>query len=481
MLQRYNVFFASLAITLLIVTGFSYVLYSDHEYYHQLAFRQVESTVAMAASDVSKDIGSYVTRQITTAQGMANNPFLWDILTEEPLTYDEAAAQPILRYLKIFQERYHYDVAFLVSAKSLAYYYQDGFIKTVSPEAPFDIWYYNFLDSGRNYDIQIDHSEANDYATSIFVNCRIVDEDDNFLGVIGSGRKINSTEERVKSACLSLGLNIYVVNTGNAANAFAHEMEYFKPPEEVARLTGLPVDMITAKHNSPDPLWVGTRCLQIVHDPNLQWNFIIEKDTVPLMEACAERLRYDIICILLIIVGCVTISTGLIRKLNNRVKIVENMDAVTDLPNSKLFQEYFTDALKKNAAKPMTLIMFDIDNFKACNDTLGHLYGNTVLKLTATYIQANIGKQGFFSRWGGDEFIGLLFLSPKEAQKWVDDLNQHVREQNAARIPISLSIGLTAVDPAIEFADLLDQADAALYHAKANGKNRSVIYSPDLS
>ena len=76
MFQRYNVFFASLAITVLIVTGFSYVLYSDHEYYHHLALRQVESTVAMAASDVSKDIGSYVTRQITTAQGMANNPFL---------------------------------------------------------------------------------------------------------------------------------------------------------------------------------------------------------------------------------------------------------------------------------------------------------------------------------------------------------------------------------------------------------------------
>ena len=199
------------------------------------------------------------------------------------------------------------------------------------------------------------------------------------------------------------------------------------------------------------------------------------------METYAERLRYDIICILLIIVGCVTISTGLIRKLNHRVKIIENMDAVTDLPNSKLFQEYFANALKKHAPKPMTLVMFDIDNFKACNDTLGHLYGNTVLKLTAAYIQSNIKEKGFFSRWGGDEFIGLLFLSPKEAQKWVDDLNQHVREQNANRIPISLSIGLTAVDPTIEFADLLDQADAALYHAKANGKNRSIIYTPDLS
>ena len=481
MFQRYNVFFASLAITLLIVTGFSYVLYSDHNYYHELALRQVESTVAMAASDVSKDIGSYVNRQISTAQGMANNPFLWDALKEESLHYDELTAQPILRYLKIIQERYHYDVAFLVSTKSLAHYYQDGFIKTMSPEAPIDIWYYNFLDSGRNYDIQIDHSEANDYAASIFVNCRIVDENDNLLGVIGSGRKLNSTEELIKSACLSMGLNIYVVNTGNADNAFANEMEYFKPPEEVARLTGLPVSMITAKHNSHDPLWVGTRCLQIVHDPNLHWNFIIEKDTVPLMEAYAERLRYDIICILLIIVGCVTISTGLIRKLNNRVKTVENMDAVTDLPNSKLFQEYFANALKKYAAKPMTLVMFDIDNFKACNDTLGHLYGNTVLKLTATYIQTHIGEKGFFSRWGGDEFLGLFFLPPKEAQKWMDDLNQHVREQNADRIPISLSIGLTAVDPAIEFADLLDQADAALYHAKANGKNRSVIYSPDLS
>ena len=212
---------------------------------------------------------------------------------------------------------------------------------------------------------------------------------------------------------------------------------------------------------------------------NLHWNFIIEKDTVPLMEAYAERLRYDIICILLIIVGCVTISTGLIRKLNNRVKIVENMDAVTNLPNSKLFQERFLIELKKYGARPMTLVMFDIDNFKACNDTLGHLYGNTVLKLTADYIQKNIGQNGFFSRWGGDEFIGLFFQPPQETQKWMDELNRHVREQNANIIPISLSIGLTLVDSAIEFADLLDQADAALYQAKENGKNQSVIYTLD--
>ena len=123
--------------------------------------------------------------------------------------------------------------------------------------------------------------------------------------------------------------------------------------------------------------------------------------------------------------------------------------------------------------------MFDIDNFKACNDTLGHLYGNTVLKLTADYIQKNIGKNGFFSRWGGDEFIGLFFQPPQETQKWMDELNRHIREQNANIIPISLSIGLTLVDPAIEFADLLDQADAALYQAKENGKNQSVIYTLD--
>ena len=61
----------------------------------------------------------------------------------------------------------------------------------------------------------------------------------------------------------------------------------------------------------------------------------------------------------------------------------------------------------------------------------------------------------------------------------MDELNRHVREQNANIIPISLSIGLTLVDSAIEFADLLDQADAALYQAKENGKNQSVIYTPN--
>ena len=479
MFQRYNVFFASLAITLLIVTGFSFVLYSDHEYYHNLALKQVESTVSMAAADVSKNIGSYVAEQITIAEGMATDSFLWDWLATEPDAYDKDEVQPLLRYLGAYQKKYKYNLVFLISDKSLRYYYQDGLIKTISPDEPIDVWYYNFLRLGYAHDIQLDRSEIDNYASSIFVNCRVVNDAGEFLGVIGSGRKINSTQERINRSCEELGLNIYVVNTGNAANSLHWTMDYFKTPEEVARLTGLSPEEISTPHPRTDPIWLGTRCLKIEHDANLHWNFIIEKDTVPLMEAYAERLRYDIICILLIIVGCVTISTGLIRKLNNRVKIVENMDAVTNLPNSKLFQERFLIELGKYGAKPMTLVMFDIDNFKACNDTLGHLYGNTVLKLTADYIQKNIGKNGFFSRWGGDEFIGLFFQPPQETQKWMDELNRHIREQNANIIPISLSIGLTLVDPAIEFADLLDQADAALYQAKENGKNQSVIYTLD--
>ena len=165
MFQRYNVFFASLAITLLIVTGFSFVLYSDHEYYHNLALKQVESTVSMAAADVSKNIGSYVAEQITIAEGMATDSFLWDWLATEPDAYDKDEVQPLLRYLGAYQKKYKYNLVFLISDKSLRYYYQDGLIKTISPDEPVDVWYYNFLRLGRAHDIQLDRSQIDNYAS----------------------------------------------------------------------------------------------------------------------------------------------------------------------------------------------------------------------------------------------------------------------------------------------------------------------------
>lgn len=157
--------------------------------------------VTLAASNVSKDIRSYVGQQITVAQMMSKGPFLWEWLSQEPETYNESSVQPLLNYLKIYQRKYYYSAVFLVSDKSRIYYFQDGLNKIISPHAPIDSWYYNFLNLNREYDLQLDRSETDDNAVSLFVNCRIIDNEGNFLGVISSNPKIDKTHEQLLRCC----------------------------------------------------------------------------------------------------------------------------------------------------------------------------------------------------------------------------------------------------------------------------------------
>jgi two-component system chemotaxis response regulator CheY len=154
-------------------------------------------------------------------------------------------------------------------------------------------------------------------------------------------------------------------------------------------------------------------------------------------------------------------------------------DELTGLSNRRHFNENFTKAMSsaKRYHFNLSLIIADVDKFKLVNDTYGHSTGDQVLKLFATTIRSVARMEDITARWGGEEFILLLSHTPLDGAAV---LAERIRSGFAAESRAEMSFIVTASFGVVELRsgedaeDLIRRADAALYRAKEEGRNRVV-------
>ncbi len=155
-------------------------------------------------------------------------------------------------------------------------------------------------------------------------------------------------------------------------------------------------------------------------------------------------------------------------------------DALTHLPNRRSMQE----AIEREIAHatrhslPLAVLIVDLDHFKAVNDTLGHDAGDAVLRSTANALRTAIRTSDVVGRWGGEEFLLLLPHTDLTAAFLVAErirgaVATPVTASRGRTVSVTASIGLAVLSDADSRA-LVDAADAALYDAKAAGRDRTV-------
>ena len=157
-----------------------------------------------------------------------------------------------------------------------------------------------------------------------------------------------------------------------------------------------------------------------------------------------------------------------------------NSDSLTGLNNRRWLDELLS-RLKGKALgdlAPLCLMMLDVDHFKQFNDTYGHQKGDDVLRTVAKVMQGSLRPSDMVGRYGGEEFIVLLPGSSMSAAKIVAErLRQGVEVQKLEHegvplAPVTISIGVAQWDGGQKLEELIAQADAALYQAKEQGRNR---------
>jgi diguanylate cyclase (GGDEF)-like protein len=159
-------------------------------------------------------------------------------------------------------------------------------------------------------------------------------------------------------------------------------------------------------------------------------------------------------------------------------------DGLTGLKNHRAFQESLHSAaqMAERLQQPLSLVMFDIDHFKQFNDTYGHPAGDELLRQVAQVLRESARAYDVAARYGGEEFALLLpNTTLEQAVQVAERLRQQIRAIENPHAPVSASFGVATYRRGTPPATLVYEADAALYRAKRNGRDRVCVYQPEAA
>jgi diguanylate cyclase (GGDEF)-like protein/PAS domain S-box-containing protein len=162
-------------------------------------------------------------------------------------------------------------------------------------------------------------------------------------------------------------------------------------------------------------------------------------------------------------------------------------DELTGLPNRALLEDRLAQAIHRveRDGSLAALFFIDIDRFKIINDTWGHGVGDELLILLAERLEAVCRKEDTVARFGGDEFIILCESLQDESEVWLT--TERIRDEiavpfelNNQTISVSLSIGIDICTSGDDVETLIRDADIAMYHAKALGRDQAVLFTNEM-
>jgi diguanylate cyclase (GGDEF)-like protein len=177
------------------------------------------------------------------------------------------------------------------------------------------------------------------------------------------------------------------------------------------------------------------------------------------------------------------------QRSQERISRMARHDALTDLANRVLFRERMEEAFVRHEStgKGYTVFVFDLDLFKAVNDSLGHPVGDALLKAVARRLQDATRETDTVGRLGGDEFAILQHAEPNQRDRAVALARRLLEvvgapyEIDGHRVVIGISIGIAmAPEDGLDTARLLRNADLALYRAKADGRNTYRFFEQEM-
>jgi diguanylate cyclase (GGDEF)-like protein len=164
---------------------------------------------------------------------------------------------------------------------------------------------------------------------------------------------------------------------------------------------------------------------------------------------------------------------------NSRLENLARSDGLTGLANHRTFQEQIRAEVDRSRRHDhhLSLLLMDIDHFKAINDTYGHPVGDSVLAKIARAIEGQIRISDTPARYGGEEFTVILPETGAEgAEVIAERIRVAVESMDDLPCPVTVSIGVIELDVSKHSVEsLIAEADAALYAAKRSGRNRVVL------
>ncbi len=178
----------------------------------------------------------------------------------------------------------------------------------------------------------------------------------------------------------------------------------------------------------------------------------------------------------------------LVQEATEELTYRANHDALTDLPNRRLFADRLDHAIaraRRNGEKA-ALLYVDLDGFKVVNDTLGHALGDVLLNEVVKRMKAHLRQSDTLARMGGDEFtlVATDLTGPEDAAILATRIGEALQAPffiDGNELVVTASIGISVYpSDGRDVTELLRSADTAMYEAKREGRNRAVFFTPEI-
>jgi len=175
-------------------------------------------------------------------------------------------------------------------------------------------------------------------------------------------------------------------------------------------------------------------------------------------------------------------------RLYKELEIMALTDGVTGIYNHRAFQTRLEEEISRadRYNYSVSIVIIDLDFFKKINDTYGHLEGDNVLREIGVMLNRTVRKMDFVARYGGEEFSIVL---PRTTKAVAQEISERIRRTFERSHPIKMdpsatitgSFGVaTFPEDTVDIKELIDMADQAMYRAKINGRNKVVVWTPDM-
>ena len=434
-----------------------------------------EGDSMLLAHMVSESVEREFIEPIVVSRTMSNDYTLLQYMKLGQKTSPASVEDKISIYLDSIRNGFDYQMVFAVCDQSGAFYTYNGISKYVDVEQdPHDIWYKEFLESNKTFNLNVDTDEANQWILSVFVNHEILDEHGALLGVCGVGVEMKDLQRFLRKYEIKYNLRISLIDQDGliqvASDAARIERDHLQ-------ISGL--DQIGSEEFVYDSGADSRRMVKYLED--LDWYLVVEDlnpDKINVIEITAGSIIIFVIGLLMM--GIVFfVMSGRERKASKELaerRKISLTDDMTGLFNRRAFEEDCANLVKNDRVSTVSILMMDVNGLKTANDTYGHLAGDELIIEAAKCIQTAVGELGRAYRTGGDEFVALLTCSEEKQRDVLQTLERLVgcvKCSYPCELAISKGLVVCKEHPDLTFDEMKDLADKRMYADKEEYYRRS--------
>ena len=247
--------------------------------------RHDEEIVKVIASDVYDNIGNELVNAVMLSRGMANDTFLHQNLRAEDSFTVEEETRIVTEWLSTLRARLNCSSAFLASENSRHYWMTNVLVKRLDLENdPHDKWYKDLIESDKDYVLNVDTNEADNFTQGVFVNNKIIDANGNFLGVCGVGIDMKVLQEIIKLREKAYGIKVNLVNRQGVVQVDTEPDNIENPKLEEAILQHVTNQFIL---NKSDETYIVTKYI-----PELDWYLVVRRHGDDMQTAFSNVVFY---------------------------------------------------------------------------------------------------------------------------------------------------------------------------------------------